>query len=392
MKGIFLALCLFTTQSYLYAQNGIKFQKTEWSNVLQKAQEENKLIFMDAYTTWCAPCKLMVKDVFPDKKVADFYNQNFVNYTIDMEKGEGPDLAKKYKVTQYPTLLFIAADGTIVHRAAGFHDPEQFVALGIDALDPSKQLASLERRFANGERDPEFLKSYTVLRAASYDGSHVPVAEAYLRSQKELDTEANREFIYQYIVGADSELFDHLTQNIDDYIKQFGEDNVREKVQTIVYDAIAQKSTEDKKVPLSEVKALYEKAYPDKAKQLVSEYKIGYYRSLGDRKNFAKSAIKHYKKFPTDDAMELNEIAWTFYTVIDKKKYLKKAVKLAQKSAELDPAFYNHETLAALYFKLGKKEAAKNAATQAIAFAKEEGFSPDGYAATTKMLEAIEKL
>ncbi|MFT5386608.1 MAG: thioredoxin-related protein, partial [Saprospiraceae bacterium] len=148
-KGILLAITLLISQSILFAQNSIKFQETGWTEVLQKAKEENKLIFVDAFTTWCGPCKLMVKDVFPKKEVADFYNQTFVNYTIDMEKGEGPQLARDYKVAQYPTLLFIAADGTLIHRAAGFHNPEQFVELGNAALDPSRQLATLERRFEN---------------------------------------------------------------------------------------------------------------------------------------------------------------------------------------------------------------------------------------------------
>ncbi|MFT5168844.1 MAG: thioredoxin-related protein [Saprospiraceae bacterium] len=391
-KGILLAITLLISQSILFAQNSIKFQETGWTEVLQKAKEENKLIFVDAFTTWCGPCKLMVKDVFPKKEVADFYNQTFVNYTIDMEKGEGPQLARDYKVAQYPTLLFIAADGTLIHRAAGFHNPEQFVELGNAALDPSRQLATLERRFENEDRDPAFLKNYTSVRAASYDGTHVPVAEAYMKTQKNWNTAENRAFVFQYIGGASSKLFDHLAQNRKDYIKQFGETAVRDKIRTIVYDDIAKKSTDEKKVPLSDVKALYKKAYPEKANQLFSEYKMAHYRGLGDRKNFAKAAIKHYKKFPTDDPMELNDIAWTFYTVIEKKKYLKKAVKLAQKSADLDPAFYNHDTIAALYYKLGKKEQARTAANQAINFAKKEGFNPEGYAATTRLLEEIEKL
>jgi len=90
--------------------------------------------------------------------------------------------------------------------------------------------------------------------------------------------------------------------------------------------------------------------------------------------------------------MELNDTAWTFYSVINKKKYLKKAVKLAKKSIALDPAFYNHDTMAALYFKLKKKKAALAAANKAIELAKKEGFSPEGYAATTKMIQEINKL
>lgn len=391
-KGIILFLTLLLCNGLLLAQDGIKFYKTSWAETLQKAKEENKLVFVDAYTTWCGPCKKMSREVFSKKKIADFYNQEFINYKIDMEKGEGPELAREYSVALYPTLLFIASDGSLIHRAAGFHNTEQFLELGTIALNPEKQMATLQRRFDQGDRDPAFLKSFTEVRAATYDGSHVPIAEAYMETQKDWNTDENRKFVFTYLGGIDSPLFNHMVQNRQAYIKQFGEPAVKEKVRTIVYDEIAKKSTNDKAVPIAEVKALYQKAYPEQAKQLVSEYKMAYYRSQGDRKNYAKSAIKHYKKFPSDDAMELNETAWTFYTVIDKKKYLKKAVKMAKRSVKLEPAFYNHDTLAALYFKLGKKAPALSAANKAIELAKQEGYSPDGYAETTNLIAKINKL
>jgi uncharacterized protein YyaL (SSP411 family) len=59
-----------------------------------KAKKENKLIFVDAYASWCGPCKLMVKNIFPLKTVGDYYNSHFINAKIDMEKGEGIELAK----------------------------------------------------------------------------------------------------------------------------------------------------------------------------------------------------------------------------------------------------------------------------------------------------------
>ena len=75
---------------------GIEFMDNEpWSKVLQRAKEQNRLIFMDCYTVWCGPCKGLAQDVFPQKQVGDFFNAHFVNVKYDMEKGEGPELAKK---------------------------------------------------------------------------------------------------------------------------------------------------------------------------------------------------------------------------------------------------------------------------------------------------------
>ncbi|MGO4709461.1 thioredoxin family protein [Chryseobacterium sp. 2TAF14] len=99
---------------------GIKFEEGNFKSILAKAKKENKLVFIDAYAVWCGPCKLMVKNIFPLKPVGDYYNANFVNAKIDMEKGEGIDLAKKYNVKVFPTYLFINGDGEEVHRTIGY--------------------------------------------------------------------------------------------------------------------------------------------------------------------------------------------------------------------------------------------------------------------------------
>jgi thioredoxin-related protein len=388
-KGIFLLFVINCFTVAARAQEGIHFQRSAWADILQQAAQENKLVFIDAYTTWCGPCKQMSKEVFTQNEVAKFYNQKFVNYKIDMEKGEGPTLAKRYKVAQYPTLLFVDAAGNLVHRAAGYHDKAQLIELGNAALSPEEQLATQEQRFKNGDRDPDFLKSYAALRASSYDGSHIHVAEAYLKTQDNWDTEENRSFVFQYLGDIDSKMFDHFVKNRNDYVLQFGEAAVESKANTLVSDYIAENSTDEELIELKDTKRLYKKAYPDKAKELYSAYKMTYYRSQGDRLGYAKSAIKHYKKYPSDDPEELNEVAWTINSVVTKKKYLKRALKLAKKSVAIEPAFYNHDTMAALLYKLGKNEAAIEVATKAIDLAKQEGFSPEGYAETTKLIQTI---
>lgn len=55
---------------------GIDFFKGEWEAALEQARNQDKLIFVDAYATWCGPCKRMAADVFPDPQVGAFYNRN----------------------------------------------------------------------------------------------------------------------------------------------------------------------------------------------------------------------------------------------------------------------------------------------------------------------------
>lgn len=108
---------------------GITFFKGTFQEALDQAKKEKKLVFIDAYASWCGPCKLMKNNTFTNQEVGKLYNEKFINLAIDMEKGEGPELARKYQVTAYPTLLFVDSKGKVVHRALGFHQPKEFMGL-----------------------------------------------------------------------------------------------------------------------------------------------------------------------------------------------------------------------------------------------------------------------
>lgn len=112
------------------ADTGIQFTSGKWADILKKAKAENKIIFFDAYTTWCGPCKLMQKNVFTRADVGEVFNKNFINVKVDMESGEGPMLAKKYPLEGYPTLFFIDSDGKLIKEHLGAPTAETLIKIG----------------------------------------------------------------------------------------------------------------------------------------------------------------------------------------------------------------------------------------------------------------------
>lgn len=100
-------------------EKGIRFEQISFQEALKKAKVEDKLIFVDAYAVWCGPCKLMDRTTFKSEEVGKVFNQYFINLKIDMEKGEGLAIAKKYMVRAYPTLMFINSEGKLVKRVLG---------------------------------------------------------------------------------------------------------------------------------------------------------------------------------------------------------------------------------------------------------------------------------
>ncbi|WP_341838246.1 thioredoxin family protein [Chitinophaga pollutisoli] len=156
----FLLICALFAAFTAKSQDGIQFGTASWNETLAQAAKENKLVFLDCYTSWCAPCKWMDKNVFVLKDVADFYNGQFVNTKIDMEKGEGPELRKKYNVQSYPTYLFINGKGEVIHRSGSRMSAEEFLEEGRMAADPQRNTAALAKRYADGQRDVPFLLNY----------------------------------------------------------------------------------------------------------------------------------------------------------------------------------------------------------------------------------------
>ncbi len=108
---------------------GIQFFEGSFKEAKAKAKAEGKMIFMDAYASWCGPCKMMQKNTFPDPGVGKIFNEKYVSVAYDMEVGEGLELSQQYPVQAYPTLFFMDADGKILKQELGYRDPAGLIAL-----------------------------------------------------------------------------------------------------------------------------------------------------------------------------------------------------------------------------------------------------------------------
>jgi thioredoxin 1 len=108
---------------------GIKFTNLTYSEALKLSAKTGKPIFIDCYTVWCGPCKLLAKNTFTNTAVGDFFNENFINLKIEMElDADGLELSRLFKIRGYPTLLFIDGKGELVKESVGYVTSEQLLA------------------------------------------------------------------------------------------------------------------------------------------------------------------------------------------------------------------------------------------------------------------------
>jgi thioredoxin 1 len=129
-----------TSQAQSNANSQINFTATTWTEALKQAAAQNKYIFVDAYATWCGPCKMMKATSFKNGKAAALFNQNFVNVALDMEKGNNPQLAQQWGMRAYPTLIVFDSKGKIVLNTVGFISGKDLVRFGEEALRRRKAI------------------------------------------------------------------------------------------------------------------------------------------------------------------------------------------------------------------------------------------------------------
>lgn len=134
----FLAAMALVMMSYASSKGGkigISFSKVSFEKAKKEATRSGKLIFIDAYTDWCGPCKRMAATSFKDQEVGELFNDNFVNLKVEMEKStDGKELSRLYRVRAYPTLLIVDGQGNLVKQLVGFQTKERLIAFAESAL------------------------------------------------------------------------------------------------------------------------------------------------------------------------------------------------------------------------------------------------------------------
>jgi len=121
-------------RGYTAPATQINFIENSWGEALKQAAAQHKYIFVDAYATWCGPCKMLKATTFKNARAADFFNKNFVNVAIDMEKGQGPQLASAWGMQAYPTLIIFDSAGNPVLGTVGYIGANDLIKFGQKAL------------------------------------------------------------------------------------------------------------------------------------------------------------------------------------------------------------------------------------------------------------------
>jgi thiol-disulfide isomerase/thioredoxin len=376
-KLILVSLLAGCISSTAIAQ-GIDFFHGSWAEAQEKAKAEQKLIFVDAYASWCGPCKRMAAQVFPDSKVGDYFNTNFINLKIDMEKPENRAFASQFPVRAYPTLMILDGDGKVVLKQVGAMNTDGLIAFGQKAFGKQDNSKDFEQEYTDGNRDPEFLLSYVrALNRASKPS--LKITNDYLNTQTDFSTPMNLQFILEGAVEADSRVFELLLEHRQLISAMEGKDAVDARISLACQNTVKKAVEFRSERLLEEAKSKMEAGVPERAAEFAVQSDMNFYATTNDVKKYLKTVQNLQKKEIKNNAAQLNDLVVRMLRAFPKEQQvLKQAEKYAKTAAENGGLADYYMTLAEVYKRQGNQEKARAAAQKALEIAKEDEKGMDG--------------
>lgn len=349
--------------------NTIRFTNGTFNEALQAAAKSGKLVFVDCYTSWCAPCKWMEKNVFVNDTIHQYFNKQFINFKVDMEKGEGVSLRERYKVSSFPTYLFVDAKGNQVHRTGSRMSVQDFITEAKRASEPGSTLADMEKKFNGGDRSLKLLTDYAIVLQRVNGGQFDKVRSELISKVKEedLNTPLGWTIIKTFARDEEDKLGTYLIRHRQQFTAFADEAGIQAKLNQLasatMYGLIRQKRNGEFFDKLTLM--LRDTSYAAQRNAVMLQ--IEYYLTNKNTEGFLAVARTAQAGAFRNNPADLSFVARRAgYQANGDTAVLKQAYEMARLAAILEPEEYSNQgTLAESCYALGLKEEGLKAARKA---------------------------
>ena len=376
---------IFFLNAQLSAQ-GINWQKGNFESILNKAKAEKKLVYVDIFTTWCGLCKKMDTEVFTNQEVSKTFNENFICYKIDGEKGEGRDLVEYFELESYPTSMFLDSEWNVVLKLEGFRPKERLMEAAEKVKVRNKIIGSdddLEQTYLKGQRDAPFLLDYLKVRALQKMDNGL-ILDEYLGK---ISAEQQNAFNTQQIILENASL---LRGRAFDYLMAHkSEEKFYRKLKGIISQNLNTASNQKNEKLLNDVLATngrLSKTFAE-ANEWNTEAKMNYLMLTNQPEKFfvtadffmdtyvLKKDLSIFRNLPELKEQYQQKIKKASRFVAERfteREKLAKAAIWIKKSLEIEEKSFNNEIYSKILFTLDNKKEAIRLMERALVLAKQE--------------------
>ncbi len=390
IKLIAIALLIFGCK-----ENNQKINKSkeliiveqDYDKALSLASQEDKLLFIDFYTTWCAPCKKLDKLVFQNDSIKNLLGKDFVLLKYDAEKDTIFHLSKKHHVRSYPTGLILNKEGFVLNRKYGFPGQDslslqknviEFTDESI-ALNQENKLLKGYSNEINPLKYPDFYNEYINRTNTKINNSEL--SDYLTHTQDKFSEEYFSTLIY-FGHYAPASIGDMVLERKQKYIDLYGKKNV----ETLLYFLTSAKFN----VAISEIN---QEKYDEAVKFTKNALSEGWVNDILPEyeKDYLKAQNKWDEVFKINEKLKdegafdngyVNHFSWEVYEKCNNQDVIKKCIEWMKEVTKQEPNYAYLDTYAHLLYKSGNKIETKRISKLAIEAAKKEN----------KSTEALEEL
>ncbi len=291
---------------------GIEFFKGTFEEAKLEATKQNKPLFVDVYASWCGPCKMLSKLVFTKKEVGDYFNKSFINFKLQTdEKGtNNKDIASKYDVVSYPTLMWLDGNGKVMHISTGYKTVNALIAEAHIVFDKDKRIGSAVTKWNKGDRSLHNAINYFKINK----NSKYEFEEFFnnLSEKEKLDNSVFKLLIkLRNKLKTDGEAFKFIVKNREKYITSTNSYELKMVIdRPILNELIENQGTNDLESTIKKYKDL-EYSQLD---YFVKKAELKYYIKKSDFAAFRKSAIEAIAQFSTEKPQIYGEVLSELYS------------------------------------------------------------------------------
>ena len=215
-KNILISLLILVFAS---SCNNVESAEIKWekdlATAMKKAKDKNLPIMIDVYTDWCTWCKELDKNTYSHKEVIDMAKKMVAVKLNPETSEEGAEVAQKYGVQGFPTILFINADGLILENIGGYVEGEKFVPYMKNAIE---KLDKINTILASKEPSLEKLDLY--LESGNEEESK-KIYDA-LMAKKAISKEAMPKYLLGFgLIRAQRRDYEKANEYFDNIIKNY---------------------------------------------------------------------------------------------------------------------------------------------------------------------------